>query len=109
MILIVGGVRAWLEAGRQLPQLDRTHYADLADLSARLLDRLRPDIVISPLFGPGFDAIDVALALERLGFSGQFRAVTPDLPQPSLVRREIASLAPGLDFDILVLDASTRF
>ena len=63
--------------------------------------RIEPDTVVSSLFGRGFDAIDIAKQLYRLGFTGRYRALTGNLPNPDMIRREVAQVAPGLDFDVL--------
>lgn len=79
-------------------------YLAFEEVTAEALDRLRPDIVLSPLVSPGFDCFDLAGVLVGAGFRGLYRAVAPEVPNPGLVRREIADLFPGLDFDMLLLD-----
>ena len=59
-----------------------------------------PEIVLSPLFGEGFDALDLALRLQELDYDGRYRAVAERLPDPGLIRREIRSAAPRVDFDL---------
>ncbi len=63
---------------------------------------LRPDLILTPLMDEGFDCFDVAIALRETGYRGRLRAVVRFLPDPALVRREIAAICPGLDFDIIV-------
>jgi hypothetical protein len=72
------------------------------DISAPTIAALKPDVVLTPLFGPGFDCLDVAHALLAAGYRGQLRAVVSYVPNPALVRREIAACCPGLDFDLIV-------
>jgi hypothetical protein len=72
------------------------------EITAGNLAALRPDVVLTPLVGPGFDCFDVALALCEAGYSGQLRAVVNFVPNPALVRREIAFACPALDFDLIV-------
>lgn len=71
-------------------------------ITAGTLAILRPDVVLTPLVGAGFDCLDVALALCEAGYAGQLRAVVSFVPNPALVRREIAGACPGLDFDLIV-------
>lgn len=74
-----------------------------AEVSAEALDNLRPDVVFSALVGSGFDCLDLADRLNAAGFRGQYRAVAPTVPDPDLVRREIADRFPALDFDLVFL------
>ena len=103
-VLVVGGdtrrpetVPAETEDGSERP----VHYARLADLDAQLLARIEPGLVVSPLFDGTVDCVDVAYRLSMLGFMGQYRAVAERLPHPAIVRREVKSLCPRLDFDII--------
>ncbi len=102
-MLVIGNLRSWSRAGRSLPQLAGLDFIALADLDAALLDRLRPDIVLSALLGEDFDAMDVARRLATLGFQGRYRALTAALPAPGVVRAEVRAVAPGLDFDLFIL------
>jgi hypothetical protein len=61
------------------------------------------DVVLSPMVGDTYDCIDVAQHLFSAGFSGSYRVMTPDLPDPGILRQEIRSLCPGLDFDLVAL------
>jgi hypothetical protein len=91
-----------LVIGARLPVLhDTTNGTEIAgsafaDLNALLLDRLRPDVVVCPLFGAGFDAEMVIERLDGLGFRGRLRVLCPPLPAPQLVQTELAALATGI-------------
>jgi hypothetical protein len=68
------------------------------------LNMQRPaDVVLSPMVGDTYDCIDVAQHLCDAGFTGSYRVMTPDLPDPGILRQEIRSLCPGLDFDLVEL------
>lgn len=70
------------------------------------LSTLKPaDVVLSPMVGDTYDCIDVAQHLFAAGFTGSYRVMTPDLPNPGILRQEIQSLCPGLDFDLVELRA----
>lgn len=104
--LIVGDAAAWLSAGRSLPDDPSLHYVSFDEMSKRLIDSFDPDIILTPLLGQGFDALDLAVILEGYRFEGRFRALCPKLPNPDLVMREIQSLCPSVDFDLFVVDES---
>lgn len=67
-----------------------------AQLNARAISQILPDLIIIPLFGPGFDAIEVLGQLERFGFRGEVLVRSPGLPNSSLVERELAAIVPNL-------------
>ncbi|WP_380052415.1 hypothetical protein ACFE33_08775 [Falsihalocynthiibacter sp. SS001] len=107
--LIVGNVDAWISAGRSLPDDPCLHYASIDDISREMLTALNPDIVLSPLLGDGFDALDLAVLLENFNFRGRFRALCPQVPNPTLVAAEVQALCPSVNFDLFVVeDPDTR-
>ncbi|MCV6824358.1 MULTISPECIES: hypothetical protein [Halocynthiibacter] len=106
LTLIVGDAAAWLSAGRSLPDDKGLHYTSYEDLSKDLLDDINPDIVLAPLLGQGFDAMDLAIQLDIFGYKGRFRALSPDLPNPKLILKEVKSLCPKIDFDLFIVDDS---
>ena len=73
------------------------------EITAPAIAALDPEVVLTPLVGAGFDCLDVALALCAAGYRGRLRAVVRYVPNPALVRREIAASCPGLDFDLIVI------
>ncbi|MFT3687594.1 hypothetical protein [Paenirhodobacter sp.] len=70
-------------------------------LGETLLARLRPDIVLSPLLCDEHDIIDVARRLDRLGYRGALRALSPPLPHADMVLCEVRQLCGRRDFDII--------
>lgn len=74
-----------------------------ADVTPAALAQIRPDVVFSALVGPGFDCLDLAERLHAAGFQGKYRAIAPVVPNPRMVRREVADRFPALDFDLVVL------
>lgn len=83
-----------LTGGRVVP-------VSLRRLSAELLEEIEPNGVISTLFWSGGDALDAARELSGLGYRGRYRAVSPALPDASVIVREIRSLYPEIDFAIM--------
>lgn len=75
--------------------------AAFTDLSFELLDRVKPRVVLSPLLAREFDCIDLAQLLFALGFDGRYRVLSAEIPNPHIVKAEIRSQCPGLDFEIL--------
>ena len=65
------------------------------DLSAELITRLRPAVVMLPLFLPQSDAMTLIEALEAMGYHGQIIVLGPKLPKPDLVEQELRGLGPG--------------
>lgn len=56
--------------------------------------------VFSATISHNFDCMDIAQILYRNEFRGRYRVIAPDIPKPGLIRREVAAICPGLDFDI---------
>lgn len=106
--LVIGVVSEWLGSGKTLPKDPTLKYVALEDVTDDLLVDFKPEVVLSPLVGKGFDVIDVAVRLTSAGYTGRLRATTPDLPNPKLVSKEIRSVCPDIDFDLLVLSDVTQ-
>jgi hypothetical protein len=66
-----------------------------------------PDLVLSPLLTPIFDALDLARYLTQAGFAGRYLALVEKLPNAKLIRAEVEAQSPSLNFDIIVLDGTT--
>jgi len=64
---------------------------------------LGPKLVLTPLISAKNDAIEIAAALSRFGFTGRYRAVISSLPDKEMVRREVVAAVSGFDFDVVEL------
>jgi len=106
-ILVVGEVSKWHALGRVLPQEKSIFFLEFQDLAYDVLEEYTPSIVLSPLLCASFDCLDLAVRLDGLGFRGRYRAMSAQLPDPWLIRREIAENCPDLDFDIVDLAKAT--
>lgn len=103
VMLAVGEFRQWQEAGHPLPADGDLYFADITDINTAFLVRIRPDVVLAPLMSSKFDCVDLAAALVRAGFTGRLRALAPFvLPNPNIIRREVKSFFPDLDFDVII-------
>lgn len=101
-VLFVGDVTQLLDAHPDLPNGPDAIFASFADLGAELIHQANPDVVISPLMAGSFDAIELAELLDMLGFEGRYMVVTPPLPRPDIIRRDIIGAAPGLQIELRV-------
>ena len=101
-ILAVGEPEEWLQTGQKAPQAGNVKFVSIDEVSESLLEHLCPTVVISPALSRRFDCIDLAQILCSHKYKGRYRAVSRELPNPTMVEREIRSLCPGLDFAILV-------
>jgi DNA-binding NarL/FixJ family response regulator len=68
----------------------------------------RPDMVISPLIGPKFDAIELAVQLRKAAFKGRLVVICDKLPDPSLIRQELENQALGFTISLLDLGDKDR-
>lgn len=97
--LAVGTVPAQFSTGAYL-------IAKADRITLPLLAWLKPEVIVSSLFDPVVDVMELARRLTALNYEGRFRAITTTLPTPDLVRTEMADHAPGLDFDLWFVDGS---
>lgn len=100
-VLVVGNIDHWLMAGFELPKISNTVFCTYDDLTAEFLLDRQPDIILSSLVAAYFDVMELAIKLDQLDFEGRVRALTPPLPDPDLIRREIRFECPALDFDLI--------
>ncbi len=70
-------------------------------LSAQMLDTVRPDAIVGPLITSEWDIVDLGIALESLGYSGDLYALTQPLPRAELVVREVGAVCPRLTVHLL--------
>ncbi len=101
-VLAVGDSEEWLRQGNCLLTEGSIVFVSVEEVTASLVGRLRPTVVISPALSHRFDCIDLAQILQRIGFKGRYRAVSTELPNPEMVKREIGHLCPGLDSAVLI-------
>jgi len=97
----VGGALAALETLAPASTI-QLGYADLCPsvLAAHL-----PDLILTPLIGPGFDVLDLGARLRSLGFAGRIRAVAPPLPDAATVGDEVRHRLKGMDFALIAAEA----
>lgn len=103
MILVVGKPSGWSALARRVPADEELRFVGIDDLTAARLYQMRPGLVLSPLVGEGFDAVDVAQRLASAAFQGLFRVVASSVPNPEAVRAELQAIGDEIDFDLVVL------
>lgn len=105
-IMIVGNVRSWTAEGRSLPASSDLTFVEFDEVTATVIREVSPDVVLSSVITPQFDAFDLAAVLCDAGYCGKYRALSPRLPEPDVVRREVRAICPDLDFDLLLINQS---
>jgi hypothetical protein len=99
-VLIIGRIGA--EAAQMLPpESAPVVVGTLGRLTASLVDRVAPEMVILPLMADGQDAVQVIARLEELCYAGQVLVLAPPLPDPAMVERELRVAAPGLRLQLV--------
>ena len=101
-ILTIGISPALLDRIRKTTDASFAH-AEFAELDVQLIAQVMPDIVLAPLFGRGFDAVDLADRLTEMGYRGALHAVTAPLPDPEAVRREVKHHCGDIVFSLIEL------
>ncbi|MEM0936053.1 MAG: hypothetical protein AAF646_09225 [Pseudomonadota bacterium] len=80
----------------------------LRDLEETLRNGETPDAVLSPLFWRGGDGVETAALLDQLDYANPYRIVTPVLPRPDLVLRELRAACPKLDIELIPFQKEER-
>ncbi|MBT9245307.1 hypothetical protein KM031_00095 [Gemmobacter fulvus] len=88
-----------IEALEPRPQVMAVRFAHL---SRMLLEKLDPDCIALPLLRPGFDALHVIERLMELGYRGHICAVSPPLPDQTMVEAELRAAAPGITVRLII-------
>lgn len=101
--VVIGDLDRWKAQGRDIPSLEGFQFVDIGNLKTVFEGDKQPDIILSPLVADDFDAVDVAIKLIELRFKGRYRVITHDMPDAALIRQEVRSFAPQLDFDLLLM------
>lgn len=97
-VLLVGPTR---QAGSTLAaEGDLLIHARLPFLTAAFLAEVRPDLIVAPLIGPGWDVLDLAEALRQAGWRGALAIQSRPLPRAELVLDEVRALYPGIEVSL---------
>lgn len=88
--------------------LDMAQACALAfcDLTGVAFAPITPDVVVAPLIGTDFDALDLLDRLTTLKYHGRLRLIAPRLPNRQLVLRELRSAALMAGISIELMDAT---
>ncbi|NNF25284.1 MAG: hypothetical protein HKN63_10845 [Rhodobacteraceae bacterium] len=103
-IMAVGDVKEWLAQGKDIPSNEHLALVEFHDITRARLEILSPKLIVSPLLAHNFDCIDLAQLLSALDYKGAYRAIAATLPNPRMIKREISSICPDLDFQILLIE-----
>ncbi len=93
---------------RMVVDAAETVMAANIDKMPEILVNERPDMVVSPLIGPKFDAIELAVQLRKGAFRGRLVVVCDKLLDPSLIRQELENQALGFSVSLLILGNKDR-
>lgn len=103
-----------LIVGMPSPALGGEGYklGEVETINASALSSYRPMpdslvLVVAPLFGRNFDALEILEQLAAQGYRGTLRVIAPHLPNRQIVLRELRSHAArqGIMIELVDLDA----
>ncbi len=100
-VLAVGDPDEW-QRNEGLMPTEGVAFLSFDEVTEAMMHVFAPPTVYSPAVSSAFDCIELALLLRHLGFSGAYRAVARDLPNPQLIEREVAQMCPQIDFKMVV-------
>lgn len=101
LALLVGMSRSELPRGHGLWSGLQSESLPYILLHAALARAPWADYVVSPLVSEHFDALDLALELDRAGYTGRYVVIAPKVPRPDIIRREIRQIAPRLTVEVI--------
>lgn len=107
-ILVVGDLERWKELGHEPPVIEGYVFVDFEDVTLYALESIRPQVVLSPLLGRNFDAIEIARRLQAMGYKGRYRVITDGVPDPMVVDNDVRAVAPTLDFSVMTFPANSN-
>lgn len=88
---------------RQVPGGVAMIYCRFQTLSSDLIRRVAPDCILSPLYCPRFDIVDLVQELNACRYTGALVAVSPPLPDASIVLDELKDLTQRMQMNLLEL------
>ena len=89
------------------PDAALNSVSNYTELSVDLIER-RLFRVVAPLTATDFDALDIARHLSELGFCGELQVLTPHLPRPEILVREIQATAINIQVELITPQAAWR-
>ncbi|WP_095589666.1 hypothetical protein [Actibacterium ureilyticum] len=99
--LLVGMSEAELSRQGRIDADIRLESLPFALIHAALALAPWAECVIAPLVSEQFDALDLAYELDRAGYMGKLLVVAPALPRPEIVEREIRTISPDLQVELI--------
>lgn len=79
------------------PSRQHVVLTQLRMLNPRMLSQVAPDAVVGPLIADGWDSLDLAIALEEMGYRKTLCILSRPLPHAELVLREVRAYCPSLE------------
>lgn len=79
------------------------HQIDVGEISATLLGQYRIAMTACPLIGAEMDALVVANALHKAGYSGILSVISPRLPNSRMVEEELRATCPAFRINVISL------
>lgn len=77
--------------------------ARFSDLKPDLVNRVQPELILCPLMGPGFDALDVLCHASMADWRASIGVLSPPLPNHRMVERELKAHSGGLSVNLLIV------
>ncbi|MEO0486358.1 MAG: hypothetical protein AAF092_10650 [Pseudomonadota bacterium] len=104
-IIWVGSRESCYKHGGAFLDESQVCVVSFEDMTASLIDRVRPAHIYSCLFASDFDGTELAIRLQSSGFHGHYTAIAEDVPDPEVILRDVRMAAPTLHFDLIVTTA----
>ncbi len=98
LVVEAPGALRLLEDNTAQPGVVLTH---MRMLNPRMLTQVAPDAIIGPLIADGWDGLDLATALEDMGYRGTLFILSRQLPNAELILHEMRACCPKLSIALI--------
>lgn len=101
LVLMVGEPQSLDTLDTYFPKRTGDFFIEFADLTPELLRSIGPMSVIAPVLTDNFDCLNLAELLTMSGYQGMLHIIARGMPRPNMIKRELHTLYPSLDLDVL--------
>lgn len=101
VVVSVGDVLSDCRFPPSLRYAETVRVIDWRALVVMLSNGTHPTVICSAAMSGTIDCMDIALLLQRFSYTGHYRIVAHDLPDPAVVQRDINSAFPELDVEVV--------
>ncbi|WP_460273792.1 hypothetical protein [Celeribacter sp. ULVN23_4] len=101
LVLMVGAPQSPHTLNTYFPHRTGDFFIEFSELTPELLSSIGPMSVVAPVLTDTFDCLNLADFLTMSGYKGMLHIIARGMPRPDMIKRELRTLYPNLDLDVL--------